>query len=74
MKPVSMDLKGKIDKTSITVGDVNTPLTFNRQNFQAENKTTEILNETIAQLDFKGDYIPKQQNPCFFKYRQHTSA
>ena len=46
------DIKGEIDGNTIIVGDSNTPLTsMDRSSGQKINKATEILNDTIKQLD-----------------------
>ena len=56
----------------ITVGDFNTPLTsLDRFSGQNINKVTEILNDTLEQLDltdiFSGYYIPQNQNTHSFQ-------
>ena len=54
---VLTDTKGKIDGNAVIVGDFNTTLTsigiFSRQKI---NETTEILNDTIEQLDLIDSY------------------
>ena len=46
------DIKGEIDSNTITVGDFNTPLTpMDRSSKQKINKETQILNDTLDELD-----------------------
>ena len=46
------DVKGKIDSNIITVGDFNTPLTLmDRSSKQKINKETQVLNDTLNELD-----------------------
>ena len=59
------DIKGDIDGNTIIVGDLNILLTsMDRSSRQKTNKATEILKETIENLDltFSGYYIQKNQN------------
>ena len=45
-------IKGKIDENIIVVGDFNTPQTsMDRSCRQKISKATEILNDTVEQLD-----------------------
>ena len=57
-------MKGEINNNTIIVGDFNTPLTFmDRSTKQKINKETQILNDTIDQLDLIDIYRtfnPKQ--------------
>ena len=47
IKQILTDIKGEIDRNSITVGDFNTPLTsMDRSSRQKINKATEVLNDT----------------------------
>ena len=49
---ISQYLKGEIDKNTIIVGDFNTSLTLmNKSLRQKISKATEILHDTIEQLD-----------------------
>ena len=52
LQQILTDIKGEIDGNTIIVGDFNTPLTsmirYSKQNI---NKATEILKETIENLD-----------------------
>ena len=46
------DIKGEIDSNIITVGDFNTPLTLmDRSSKQKINKETQVLNDTLNELD-----------------------
>ena len=62
--------KGEINNNTIIVGDFNTPLTpMDRSTKQKINKETQILNNTIDQLDLIDIYRtfhPKTMNSTFF--------
>ena len=46
------DIKGEIDSNTITVGDFNTPLTtMDRSSKQKINKETQVLNDTLDEMD-----------------------
>ena len=63
IKQILTDIKGEIDSNTIIVGDFSTPLTsMDRSSRQKFNKATEMLNDTIEQLDliFSGHYIQKK--------------
>ena len=46
------DLKGEIDSKTIIAGDFNTPLTpMDRSSKQETNKETEVLNDTLDEMD-----------------------
>ena len=66
IQQIRTDTKGEIDQNTITVGDLNTPLTsMDRSSRQKTNKAKEILKETIEKLDSlisSGHYIQKNQN------------
>ena len=52
IKQILMCIKGKTDGNIIVVGDFNTPLTsMDRSCRQKISKATEILNDTVEQLD-----------------------
>ena len=63
-------MKGEINKNTMIVGDLNTPLTFmDRSTKQKINKETQTLNNTIDQLDLIDIYRtfhPKTMNFTFF--------
>ena len=70
IKQLLTDIKGEIERNKI-VGDVNTPLTtMDRSSRQRSNKATEILNDTLEQLDliFSGHYIQKAIIHILFKF------
>ena len=47
------DMKGEIDSNTIIVGDFNTPLTpMDRSSKQKINKETQILNNTLDEMNF----------------------
>ena len=51
-KQILTDIKGETDRNTIIVGDFNTQLiSMDRSSRQKINKATEILNDTIEQLD-----------------------
>ena len=46
------DVKGETDSNTITVGDFNTPLTpMDRSSKQKINKETQVLNDTLDEMD-----------------------
>ena len=46
------DVKGEIDSNAIIIGDFNTPLTpMNRSSKQKVNKETQVLNDTLDDMD-----------------------
>ena len=48
-------IKGKIDSNTIIVGDFNTPLTpMDRSSKQEINKETQVLNDTLDEMDLIG--------------------
>ena len=52
IKQILTDIKGETDRNTIILGDFNTPLTsMDRSSTQRINKATEILNDTIGQLN-----------------------
>ena len=63
-------MKGEINNNTIIVGDFNTPLTpMIRSTKQKINKETQVLNDTIHQLDLIDIYrtfYPKTMNFTFF--------
>ena len=47
------DIKGEIESNTIIVGDFNTPLTpMDRSSKQKINKETQVLNDTLDEMDF----------------------
>ena len=46
------DIKGEIDSNTVTVGDFKTPLTLMDRSLKQEiNKETQILNDTLDEMD-----------------------
>ena len=46
------DIKGEIDRNTIVVGDINTPLTpMDRSSKQKINKETQVLNDTLDEMN-----------------------
>ena len=66
-----MDIKGEIDRNTVIVGDLNTPLTsMDRSSRQKINKETVALNDTLDQIyfiDILRAFHPKQQNIHIFQ-------
>ena len=76
-KQMLTDIKGEIDGNTIIVGDFNTPLTsMDRSLRWKSNKATEILNDTIEQLDlidiFKTLHPQKQNTHSFQVHMEHS--
>ena len=69
-------MKGEINNNTIIVGDFNAPLTpMDRSTKQKINKETQILNDTIDQLDLIDIYRtfhPKTLNFTFFSSTRGT--
>ena len=57
MKQKLRELKGKIDNSTIIVGEFNTPLSIMDRTIRQIKKQTEHLNSTINQLDLTDIYI-----------------
>ena len=77
-KSILTDIKGEIDRNTIIVGDFNTSLTsMDRSSRQRINKATEILNDTIKQLDlidiFRTLHSKKTQKSHFFQVQMEHS-
>ena len=69
-------MNGEINSYTIIVGDFNTPLTpMDRSPKQKISKETQILNDSIDQLDLIDIYrtfLPKTMNFTFFSSAQGT--
>ena len=69
-------MKGEINNNTIIVGDFNTPLIpMERYTKQTINKETQILNDTINQLDIMdiyGTFHPKTINFTFYSSAHGT--
>ena len=62
------DIKGEIDSNTIIVGDFNTPLTpMNRSSKQKINKETQVLNDTLDEIDLIDILRTFHPNALFFK-------
>ena len=76
IKQILTDIMGEIDRNTIIVGDFNTPLTsMDRSSRQRINKATEILNDTIEQLDLIDIFRtlpPKKPEYTFFSSAHGT--
>ena len=69
-------MKGEIDNNTIRVGALNTPLiSMDRSSRQKINKATEVLNDTMDQLDLIDIYRtlhPKEAEYTFFSSMHRT--
>ena len=76
-KYIKQILKGEIDKNTIIVGDIYTPLTsMDRSSGQKITKATEILNDIVKQLDLIDMFRtlhPKKQNTHSFQVHMEHS-
>ena len=67
------DIKGETDSNTIIVGDLNTPLTpKDRSSKQKLSKETQVLNDTLDQIDFTD--IFRTFHPNAEKYTIFSSA
>ena len=70
MRQTLTDIKGEIDSNEITVGDFNTSLTpMDRSSKQKINKETQVLNDTLDEMDFIyifRTFCPNAEEYCFF--------
>ena len=72
IRQVITAIKGETDRNTIIVGDFNIPLTsMDRSSRQKISKKTDVLNDTIDQLDlidiYKTLHPRKPENTYFFK-------
>ena len=71
IKQILTDINRESDRNTISVGDFNIPLiSVDRPSRQKINKVTEILNDTMKQLDLTDIYRtlhPKKQSTHYFK-------
>ena len=69
-------LKGRVDSNTIIVGDFNTPLTpVNRSSKQDINKETQVLNDTLHEMDFIDIFMtfhPNAEEYTFFSSAHAT--
>ena len=70
------DIKGEIDSNTIIVGDFNTPLTtMDRSSKQKINKETQVLNDTLDEMDLTGifrTFHPNAEEYTFFSSAHGT--
>ena len=70
------DIKGEIDSNTIIVGDFNTPLTtMDRSSKQKINKETQVLNDTLDEMDLIGifrTFHPNAEEYTFFSRAHGT--
>ena len=70
------DIKGETDRNTMTVGDVNTPLTpMDRSSKQKINKETQVLNDTLGDMDLIGifrTFHPNAEEYTFFSSAHGT--
>ena len=75
MRQMLTTMKGEIDSNTIIVGDFNIPLTpKDRSSKEKINKETQVLNDTIDQLDLidiYGTFHPKVAEYTFFFSSAH---
>ena len=65
------DIKGEIDSNTRIVGDFNSPLTpMDRSSKQKINKETQVLNDTLDEMDLIDVFRPSHPNAE--EYRQPT--
>ena len=61
--------KWEIDSNTVIVGDFNSSLTsINRSSIQKVNKETEVLNETVEQIDLIGSYTTFHLNVAEYMF------
>ena len=69
------DIKGEIDSNTIIVGDFNSPLTpMDRSLKQKINKETQVLNDTLDELDLTRHSIQIQKNTLSQVHMEHFSG
>ena len=70
-KQTLTDIKGEIDSNTVTVGDFNTLFTpMDRSSIQKINKETQVLNDTLDEMDLIGifrTFHPNAEEYLLFK-------
>ena len=70
------DIKGEIDSNTITVGDFNTLLTpMDRSSKQKMNKETQVLNDTLDEMDLIDifrTFHPNASTPSFQVHMEYS--
>ena len=76
IKQILTNIKGEIDSNTIIVGDLNTPLTpKDRSSKQKISKETQVLNDTLDQIDFTDifrTFHPNAEEYNFFSSKRGT--
>ena len=76
IRQMPTDIKGEIDSNTIIVGDLNTPLTpKDRSSKQKLSKETQVLNDTLDQIDFTDifrTFHPNAEEYNFFSSKHGT--
>ena len=70
------DIKGELNSNTITIGDFNTPLTpVDRSSKQKINKETQVLNDTLVEMDLTDifwTFHPNAEEFTFFSSAHGT--
>ena len=73
MRQILTDIKGEIDSNTIILGDFNTPfIPMDRSSKQKINKETQVLNDTLDEMDLIG--IFRTFHPNAEEYTLFSSA
>ena len=76
IRKILTDIKGEIDNNTRIVGDFNTPLTpMDRSSKEKINKETQILNDTLDEMDLIGifrTFHPNAEEYTFFSNSHGT--
>ena len=77
IRQILTDIKGEIDSNTIIVGDFNTPLTpMDKSSTQKINKETQVLNDTLDELDlidiFRQSIQMQKNTPSFQVHMEHS--
>ena len=76
IRQILTDIKGEIDSNTIIVGEFNTPFTpKNRSSKQKTNKETQVLNDTLDEMDLIDifrTFHPNAEEYTFFSSAHRT--
>ena len=77
IRRILTDIKGETDINTITVGDFNTPLTpMDRSSKQKINKETQVLNDTLDEMDlidiFRTSIQMQKNTPSSQVHMEHS--